>query len=65
LIKRINSLLQGVTSLNEVALKRGLKGLDKTIFLSIVGHSVFILCSNTTKIREILIGYTLLFAAYD
>jgi hypothetical protein len=45
--------------------KRGLKGLDKTVFLSIVDNSVFIFCSNTTKIREILIGYTLLFAACD
>ena len=36
--------------------KRRLKGLDKTIFLSIVGNSVFVLCSNTAKIHEILIG---------
>ena len=45
-------------TLSELAIreKRGLKGLDKTIFLSIVGASVFILCSNTTKIHEILIG---------
>jgi hypothetical protein len=36
--------------------KGKLKGLDKTIFLSIVSDSIFIFCSNATKTFEILIS---------